>query len=53
MKSFASYSGTNDTVPPPQPAPVSLLPKAPFCLANFVKISIYSDEHSYKSLQES
>ena len=53
MKSFASYSGTNETVPPPQPAPVSLLPNAPFYLANLVKISIYSEEHSYKSLQES
>lgn len=53
MKSFANYSGTNETVPPPQPAPVNLLPKAPCYLAKLVKISICSEEHSYKSLQDS
>lgn len=40
------------TVHPPQPAPVSLLPKAPFFLANSVSYSISGQEHSYRSLHE-
>jgi hypothetical protein len=46
MKVGARSAGTRLTVQPPQPAPVSLLPNAPFFRAKEVISSIYAHEHS-------
>lgn len=43
---------TRLTVHPPQPAPVNLLPNAPYFSANDVTSSNYWHEHWYTSLHE-
>ena len=45
MKFSTIDQGTKETVHPPQPAPVSLLPKAPFFIAKDVISSISGQEH--------
>lgn len=49
---FSSYSLIKLTVQPPHPAPVNLLPNAPFFVQMLVKRSMFSEEHSYNSLQD-
>ncbi len=46
MNSLLLLYSINDTVQPPQPAPVKRLPKAPFLIARDVISSISGHEHS-------
>ena len=49
---FTLVYSTMDTVQPPQPAPVNLLPTAPELRANSVTTSINFEEHLYVFLQD-